>query len=168
MTEATRQREREPMSDCSAPRPSEHKLEVQAEMLTCRHFNGVQHDCCEAGVNYRELAGGPPTGCMTRIPCLPMNEPKNGSMAVCEKRDRWTKLEAELNVTRRSESMQRHMLAFRKVHDDAKAKGYKKNHGGVSECVCPICAGAIRYSVASYNGHLHAKCETEGCVQWME
>ncbi len=147
---------------------SNHALQVKGEMLTCRHFNGIQNDYCKAGVNYRELAGEPSVGCMTRIPCLPMNEPKHGPMAVCEKRDRWTKLEAEVNVTRGDEAMARHMLAFRAVHDDAKAKGYKKNRGGVSECRCPICEGKIRYAVSNYNGHIHAKCDTAGCVLWME
>ena len=64
--------------------------------------------------------------------------------------------------------MEQHMQAFRKVHDDAKRKGFKKNHGGMSECRCPVCEGTLRYAVADYNGHIHAKCETNGCVQWME
>lgn len=39
----------------------------------CRFFNGVglDHDkCCEAGVNYRALVGGPDHGWVRRIPCL--------------------------------------------------------------------------------------------------
>jgi len=28
--------------------------------------------------------------------------------------------------------------------------------------------GALHYSVASYNGHMHGRCETEGCVAWMQ
>lgn len=33
---------------------------------------------------------------------------------------------------------------------------------------CPICRGKLHLSQSSYNGHVHGKCETEGCVSWME
>lgn len=58
--------------------------------------------------------------------------------------------------------------AFRVAHDDATTKGYKKNHGGVSQVKCPVCDGVLRYAVAASNGRMHAKCETVGCVQWMD
>lgn len=33
---------------------------------------------------------------------------------------------------------------------------------------CPICDGKLHLSQSSYNGHVHGKCETEGCLSWME
>jgi len=34
---------------------------------------------------------------------------------------------------------------------------------------CPICKeGTIHYSIASVNGHIHAKCTTGDCISWME
>lgn len=34
---------------------------------------------------------------------------------------------------------------------------------------CPVChVGKLRYSRAAYNGHIHAKCSTPDCVDWME
>jgi hypothetical protein len=34
---------------------------------------------------------------------------------------------------------------------------------------CPVCGtGKLHYSRAGYNGHVHARCETDGCVSWME
>ncbi len=35
---------------------------------------------------------------------------------------------------------------------------------------CPICgvANALRFRRAASNGHVHAACQTPGCVQWME
>ena len=146
----------------------DHERRVKDKMLTCKHFNGVQHDECRAGVNYRELTGKPELGCITRLPCTFGFEPKGGTRAVCGKREMPTQEEAEKRVADADAAMERHHQAFRKVHDDAKSKGYRKNHGGMSQCVCPICHGTIRYAVSSYNGHIHAKCETEGCVQWME
>jgi hypothetical protein len=34
--------------------------------------------------------------------------------------------------------------------------------------VCPICKGMLHLSQSSYNGHVHGRCKTEGCVSWME
>lgn len=40
---------------------------------------------------------------------------------------------------------------------------------GAGEMECPVCkTGKLRYSRAAYNGHVHARCSTDGCVAWME
>lgn len=40
---------------------------------------------------------------------------------------------------------------------------------GAGEMACPVCnTGILKYSRSSYNGHVHARCTTEGCVAWME
>ena len=35
---------------------------------------------------------------------------------------------------------------------------------------CPVCGGIekLQYSRSGYNGHIRARCETDGCVAWME
>lgn len=33
---------------------------------------------------------------------------------------------------------------------------------------CPKCKGRLHLSQSSYNGHVHGKCETDGCVSWMD
>lgn len=33
---------------------------------------------------------------------------------------------------------------------------------------CPVCKGKLHLSQSSYNGHVHGKCETKGCLSWME
>lgn len=33
---------------------------------------------------------------------------------------------------------------------------------------CPICKGRLHLSQSAYNGHCHGRCETDGCVSWME
>jgi hypothetical protein len=33
---------------------------------------------------------------------------------------------------------------------------------------CPECKGRLHLSIARSNSHVHAHCETEGCVSWME
>jgi hypothetical protein len=33
---------------------------------------------------------------------------------------------------------------------------------------CPVCQGRLHLSQSAYNGHVFGKCETPGCVSWME
>lgn len=33
---------------------------------------------------------------------------------------------------------------------------------------CPVCKGRLHLSQSPYNGHVHAKCETEDCVSFVE
>ena len=90
-------------------------------------------------------------------------------MAECDKRSTWTQAEAEQLIADGEAAMERHMRAFRAAHDDAKAKKFGKGQGGADSLPCPVCTtGRLYYRVAGYNGHMHAKCETEGCVSWME
>lgn len=36
------------------------------------------------------------------------------------------------------------------------------------EMPCPLCKKTLRFSIAPSNGHMAAKCETEGCIHAME
>ena len=40
----------------------------------------------------------------------------------------------------------------------------KLAHGTV---LCPKCGAQIAFTVAG-NGHVHARCETQDCIAWME
>ena len=52
------------------------------------------------------------------------------------------------------------------IDDEGEPSNYVSGGG---EIVCPVCeSGALRYSRASYNGHVHARCSHAGCVAWME
>lgn len=47
----------------------------------------------------------------------------------------------------------------------------KKEHKGKAWNgieVCPACNGKLHMTHSSYNGHVHGRCETEGCLRWME
>lgn len=63
------------------------------------------------------------------------------------------------------ESGFRKTMAARKAITDH--IGYAK---GVSGTIpCPVCTtGTLSYTRAASNGHIHARCSTEGCVAWME
>lgn len=52
----------------------------------------------------------------------------------------------------------------------AKWRTWKENNRVAKQEVieCPSCKGKLHLSQAAYNGHVHGKCETQGCVAWME
>lgn len=41
-----------------------------------------------------------------------------------------------------------------------------KSHSEVIEC--PACKGNLHLSISKGNNHVHGRCETKGCVAWME
>lgn len=46
---------------------------------------------------------------------------------------------------------------------------WRKNPISKQEVIeCPECKGRLHLSQSSYNGHVHAHCETTGCISWME
>lgn len=136
-----------------------NEARIKRLTLHCVHFTGVQNPACAAGVNYDAARG---TG---KLPCL--REYADG--ATCDKAQFPTREEAVAEFAAEEAAFARHALAHRAAHDDAKVKGFGKGHGGADSVPCPICTtGRIYYRVASYNGHMHAKCETDGCVAWME
>ena len=151
---------------------SDRELRIKQETLECRHWTGTgRNDVCGAGVNYRQLASGPDLGWALRLPCsgVVFDHAKDVVKAMCEKRVCWTQEEAEANVDRADAAIERAFRAHRVAHDDAKARGLKRGHGGAGSVKCPACEdGMIRYTVSSYNGHMHAGCSTDGCVRWME
>lgn len=136
----------------------EKELQIQREMKSCRHFNGVQNDFCLAGISYDAVRP---------LPCFPLSSVKEP--AKCEKKSCWTREEAEKNEVAHDNAIQKTMKALTAAHTDAKAKGYGKGKGGRDSLPCPACeTGTLHYSVASYNGHMHAQCDTKDCVSWME
>ncbi len=53
------------------------------------------------------------------------------------------------------------------AHIEARGKKGQDDAGALN---CPCCEGgdlSYRYA-GSYNGHVHARCSTDGCVAWME
>lgn len=141
--------------------PDEKRVEnLMRQRMHCRHFNGVQHDRCKAGVSYRE--SWPPPWPNGSLPCL------GRSTATCEMQDFPTADEARamaLEAIKQTDEMLAPVIA---AHADALAKGFKKGNGGSSDCECPRCGKRLRYTIAALNGHMWAKCETEGCAAWIE
>lgn len=155
-------------TDPSAPRlptleerrAKEHERRIRHQMRECVHFTGIQHDTCKAGVNYRAHVGGPDFGWARRIPCFS----DSVDAPPCDKCQRTTREQAEAEIAASDAAFQRVNTALKAIRaKHGKAKGL------ADEMPCPNnCGGTLRYSISSYNGHVHGQCSTEGCAQWMQ
>jgi hypothetical protein len=129
----------------------------------CKHFNGVQHSHCAAGIEYHRVrVEGTPGDMRSFLPCF-------GTHGECSKREMPTEAEADAEVAEVKESHQRIMIARKAIVDRCGGpwkKGYEQQSGRFP---CPCCGiGTLAYSRSGYNGHVHARCSTEGCVAWVE
>jgi hypothetical protein len=144
---------------------TERELRIQQTAQECKHFVGVQHALCGAGVHLRTLVGGPDLGWALRIPCFA----RNADAPLCNLRELPSQEEAERSEDEHEATLQKFSIAHKAAKADAKSKGLRMGHGGASRMPCPSgCDGELRYSVASCNGHMHAACTTKGCISWME
>lgn len=127
-------------------------------MTSCVHFTGVQNNQCKAGVSYSSFR---PLG--LKIPCVTPGAP---GCSLCRFP---TPEEVAEQIAASDAAYARMELALTVVHADAKAKGFRRGHGGGSSLPCPVCqTGTLAYSVSGCNGHIHGRCGTEGCVWWMQ
>ena len=139
----------------------QQKLQMEREAKTCLHFTGIGNDQCKAGIRYDSLIkkGESFKSLLLTCPCF-------GLMAVsnCAK---YQAIGMESVIKEHEESK----LRFNQTNLARNAivqasEGKRAVRGAIS---CPVCStGSLQYSIAGYNGHIHARCSTEGCVAWME
>lgn len=158
---------------------------------TCVHFNGTQHDACLAGFSYRSVAR-PLTqdeidrhnehyakwypdqenlkiwGLSNRLPCWERNNVKTCEKFCPPTAEQVQEYEGWLNdyIPRMLKRVNTTRAAIVKR---IKEKGmWERDCSGMIPCL--VCkTGTVSYSYAgSYNGHIHARCDTPECVQWME
>jgi hypothetical protein len=142
---------------------TEHEQHVQKELHTCVHFNGILNKACRAGVVYHDLFGSG-VGCFKHIACLDDPESIKCQLVEFPARDR-----AEAIVAEDDRIVENFMRALPSVRKHAKEAGLGIGNGGIGQLLCPMeCGGIMHYRVAGVNGHLHAKCSTEGCLSWVE
>lgn len=135
----------------------EHNIEVS--MLKCRYFNGVQNKTCKAGVNYDDVVP---------IPCIGYRPLDTVKQAECTKKSCWTREEAIKNEEEAEAATKRFFSGFKAAQEAAARLGLKKGNGGTGTTECPVCKGVLRFSVASYNGHMWGQCDTKDCLSWMQ
>lgn len=125
---------------------------------TCVHFTGVQNVVCKCNIRYDYIRGD------GLLPCLTFNGKRND---VCSSYTEPTPEQIAANDLEVEQVMARMRLAMGVV---GKWKTWtKKNRvAKVGEVECPICKGKLHLSQAAYNGHVWGKCETKGCLSWMQ
>lgn len=133
----------------------------------CRHrtaFDDKKHPVCQVGVNYHQFRQPSPhsPGVMAYIdmPCL---GEKPEDCARCPKYSGWTQEEIDQRELDIEASIARIGQAIAAIREAAAGK-----RGVAGEIPCPTCTKPLRYSIASYNGHIHARCETAQCVSFMQ
>lgn len=129
----------------------------------CIHFRDAgRHDTCEVGVPYDTFRDTP----FATRPCFltETGESKPDAL-VCDQLRRPTPEEIALHKEwldgrwAKMATVTVGIAPWREAHKGQSA----------SEVVeCPACKGRLHLSIAAYNGHVHGRCETEGCVSWME
>jgi hypothetical protein len=134
----------------------------------CIHYRapggylGKGHDTCEAGVRFEIWRG---IG-HDKQPCFLDKAGKSKPDAlVCEHLRRPTPQEIEEHE-KWADARMNTMIVVMTAIQPWRAKHKDKSASEVIEC--PACKGRLRLSIAACNGHVHAHCETEGCVSWME
>lgn len=122
----------------------------------CRHFTGVLNKTCEIGIDYESIkdkSGGPFKWiCCDADSCVPCASFEPYTDEEIAERERW--------LADRLKNMVAAMKEIKRIN--GKRRGIR---GAID---CPKCGGKLHYSISSYNGHTHGKCETQGCVSWMQ
>lgn len=131
----------------------------------CSHFTGIREEnqSCKAGVVYATVKNKENKG-LAGFPCF-----VEGQGVPCDKRHFPTQEEVAAEVAEHNARWERLKLAMVSAREDAEKRGFGIGNSGRGHIVCPVCkTGELHYSVAGYNGHLHGRCSTEKCVQWMQ
>jgi len=128
--------------------------QLQHQAKKCVHFNGLQNKECKAGVDYKSL----PERKWGSFICF-------GESEGCQKFQATGMEKAKADRDLVMNHFKDAMIARKAITDHEKGK--RGVHGKIN---CPVCNGVetLHYSIAGYNGHIHAKCKTENCVAWME
>jgi hypothetical protein len=139
----------------------------------CRYFNGIHNDICNKGVNYKENDGGQGEGYGARLACFPKDHPRGGERASCNLFDAATAQEEKEFKTKAMERLGAMAAAISEIKEKHGIETEwetptDKNNDARGTIECPTCEGVLHYTVAGYNGHVWGKCETDGCLEWMQ
>ena len=144
------------------------KFPTLAEQIAgrCKHFTGMMNKTCAAGVLYDDVKEVPGVN----IPCLLRH---GGDAIDCAKREFPTPTEVAEEVEQEVEQIEKVFRDIQAAREAIVEKigPYKcgVTHGVSGKIPCPVCGtGTLNYSRAGMNGHIHARCSTDGCVMWME
>lgn len=151
----------------------------------CKFYNGDFHNThCDAGVAYRDVTTDPDNrlGIAFRKPCIDWEAFKAGNPMSAGQRAEWEKhgtcakrqAPTDEEIAAWEEDMKKHtakMMLTIPIISKVKQE-HNESWAGVVEC--PACKGKLHLKLDRFGGihgpqkRCHGKCETEGCVSWME
>lgn len=121
--------------------------------IFCKHYHGMQNPC-DVGVDFETVKVN-----ADRLiyPCYSADT-KTCSLALYPTAEEIAQKDKEIA------DMLLKVTTARKLIIEA-THGKKSVSGHIN---CPVCStGTLSYSVA-YNGHVHARCSTQDCLNWLE
>lgn len=132
---------------------------IAFEMNYCQHYNADRGNIsCKVGHDIEALGG------FGVAPCIRGHSRHEDPTQACPG---WLRRTREMGEARAD--------AFEKAMNDRLvlapilAEWRKKEPIGKSEIIeCPVCDGRLHLAQAACNGHVHGRCETDGCFHWME
>jgi len=163
------------------PQPNPRQLADETDMKTrderiefdqnyCEHYapkpGSIKHDYCALGCGVSErMDAARKAGEPNMTPCIGGHKAKD-VLALCPKWQRRSLERSEARADGIEASMRRMTVVMPVVSAWRVKPKPKQDRRDVIEC--PACKGRLHLSQSSYNGHVHGKCETKGCVSWME
>jgi len=148
------------------PRDRSTVICLECEQSTqCRHYLGY-HEGCAKGVDIDAISA-PLDGMAYRQPCRYMSSSSTDTWTPvpCEQKELYSIEELKQDDAEMDIRMANTIKTLA-VAAEVKLEHAGKDWQGVKPC--PVCDGKLHLSHSSYNGHVHGRCETEGCVSWME
>ena len=130
----------------------------------CKNYRGMhEKQACEAGVRFDSLPFHGTKQFMGACPCF---GPKEGcELAAYPTEEEMAAGDEEIEARLVNYDTARQAIVN---HLGGPWKHGTSGAGGVIDC--PVCKqpDSLQFSRAGYNGHIHARCKTDGCVSWME
>lgn len=146
----------------------------------CRHYIGAgRPKRCAAGIEYDSVTPQPEEvmGKALRLPCFDRTDDlKNADpgqlehykrRGTCPKFERYTEAELaeqEKDMQAAEDRMMKVLPLLAKIRKEHNRD--ERDWVGVVEC--PICKGKLHVRHSAYNRHIAGKCETDGCLSWVE
>lgn len=130
----------------------------------CKHYRGMSGKTqCEAGVEFASLPNRGTKEFTKSCPCFGPDQ-----SGTCEKAEYPTAEEMAAEDREIEERCINLGKARRAIVEHLGGPWTKGTPVGAGEIDCPVCGKTLKFTRSGYNGHIHARCETDGCVSWME
>lgn len=122
----------------------------------CRFYTGIPTVRCSAGVAYANVKD------TTQKPYRWICTDPDAAVP-CRLCSRYTQEEIDAKHKAQDELVALLIKAMVDIRKETKGK-----RGITGVIPCPKCGGTLNFTVSSYNGHVHGRCQTEGCLAWAQ